>query len=502
VDQEKNQPGIDHATTGATAAGPLISLLARNARVLAAAGLVARLATLATAIVLARGLGEREFGGYVVAIAFASLLGVFVELGTADYLVREVARNPGLLGRTAGLVLLLRGAFAITAVAAAVLLPPILGYDHETSVAIALLTAAAAVRALGATFLSALQALERLGDVAAVQAQQALLAAGAVVAVVAFGGGLLSVSWVAVAVAVVSVPWSWRRLTAASSDSIGVGTGVRDALPVVASFSGVVLFSTAVTYLDSILVNAFEGDDQTGLYGAAYRILLALYFVPTLYGTALMRSMSQLASTNREALAWLYSRVVCHLTVASLPVAVFGLVGSHALLQTMYGDPYTDADTALALLLLSVVFTFPGWMASTAAYAAGAERRMAAIAAASLTLNVTANLFAIPAWGIEGAAGVNLATEAFALALVILIVRRSGLRLDWRAAMGKPLIAIVPSAALVLALAAAPLAVRLVIGAAAYVTALLLLRTFDAHDLEFVRGLRRFGGTRAQVGES
>jgi O-antigen/teichoic acid export membrane protein len=484
-----------------TAANRLLVLLARNARVLAVAGLVAKLATLTATIVLARGLGESEFGRYVVAIAFASLLGVFVEFGTGGYLVREVARDPGRLGRTTGLVLLLRTAFGATAVAVAAFLPSVLGYERETSVAIVLFTAAAALRALGATFLSTLQALERLGDVAAVQAQQALLAAGVAVVVIALGGGLIAVSWAAVAVAVTSVPWSWRRLRAAGPNSLELRVGgLRDALPVVASFSAVVLFSTAITYVDSLLVNAFEGDDQTGLYGAAYQILLALYFIPTVYGTALARSMSQLATTNREALAWLYSRVVCHLTVAALGLAVYGLVGSRALLQTLYGHPYADADAALALLILSVVFTFPAWIASTTAYAVGAERQIVAIVAASFTLNVTANLVAIPTLGIEGAAAVNVATEALTLALVLFVLWHRSVRLDWLAAMGKPLIAIAPAVVLVLALATLPLAVRLVVGAAAYVTGLLLLRTFDAHDFEFVRAIGRVGGTRAQVG--
>jgi O-antigen/teichoic acid export membrane protein len=491
----------DRPSERAGPANRLILLLARNARVLAAAGLVAKLAALATAVVLARGLGEREFGRYVVAIAFASLLGVFVELGTGGYLVREAARNPRLLPRTTGLVLWLRAAFGVIAVAAAVLLPPLLGYEHETWVAIVLFTAAAAVRALGATFLSALQALERLRDVSTVQAQQALLAAGAVMVVIALGGGLLAVSWVALAVAVASVPWSWRRLNAVWSDSVEFqGLALGSALPVVASFSAVVFFSTAITYVDSLLVNAFEGDDQTGLYGAAYRILLALYFIPTVYSTALARSMSRLASTNHETLAWLYSRVVCHLTVAALPIALYGLVGSRVLLQTMYGEPYADADRALALLLLSLVFTFPAWIASTTAYAAGAERRIVAIVAASFTLNVTANLFAIPAWGIEGAAAVNVITEALTLALLIFVLQRSGVRLDWLPAVGKPLIAIAPSAVLVFALAAMPFAARLGIGAAAYIAGLLLLRTFDAHDFEFVRALGRVGESRAQVG--
>ena len=490
-----NPQGSDRIFAAPALASGVISLLGRNARVLAAAGLVAKLAGLITAIVLARGLGEQEFGRYVVAIAFASMLSVFVEFGTGGYLVREVARNPRLLGSTTGLVFVLRVAFGVAAVGFAAVLPPLIGYESATSVAIALFTAAAAARSVGATFLSGLQALERLHDVAVVQAQQALLAAGVAVAVVVLGGGLIAVSFAALAVAVLSVPWSWRRLRQAWADSIEFRVRhVRNALFVVASFSGAVLFATGITYVDSLLVNAFEGDDQTGLYGAAYRILLALFFIPTVYDAALTRSMSQLAITNREALGWIYSRAFCHLTVAVLPIAVFGLVGSGALLQTLYGEPYADAAAALALLLVSLVFAFPAWIAAATAYAAGAERRIVAIAAASFIVNIAANLVAIPAWGIEGAAAVTVITEGFTLALLVSVLARASVRLDWLAAIGKPLLAIAPCTLFVLVLPA-PLVVRLGIGAAAYVTGLLLLRTFDAHDLEFVRAI---GLTRTQ----
>jgi O-antigen/teichoic acid export membrane protein len=289
---------------------------------------------------------------------------------------------------------------------------------------------------------------------------------------------------------VISLPWSWRRLRAVQPASVELDLRrVRQALPAIAGFSGAVLFSTAITYVDSLLVNAFEGDRDTGLYGAAYRILLALYLIPTVYSTAFTRSLSQLASTNREAFAWLYSRGVCHLTVVALPVALYGLVGSQALLELLYGEPYADADTALALLLLSVVFTFPAWLASTAAYAAGAERGVVAVVAASFTFNVTANLVAIPAWGIDGAAAVNAATEAMTFALLLVLLRRANVPLNWRASLGKPLIAVAPAAVLVLAPVTVPLSVRLVIGFGAYVLTLLLLRTFDAYDVQFVRAL-------------
>jgi O-antigen/teichoic acid export membrane protein len=490
VNRKTNNSSSNRVVAQRALAGRLISLLGRNARALTAAGLVAKLAALAVAVVLARGLGEREFGRYVVAVAFAALLGILVELGTGGYLVREGAQKPDVLGRTTGLVLALRGALGVAMVAVGLGLPPLLGYERTTSVAIGLFTAAAALRVLGATFLSALQALERLGDVAMVQAQQAVVGAAAAVLVIALGGGLIAVSWAALGVAAATVPWSWRRLSGALDHSVELRVAdLRVALPVVAGFSGVLLFSTAITYLDSLLVQAFKGDEQTALYGAAYRILLAFYLIPTVYSTAVARSVSRLATTNRDTLSWLYSRVVCHLIVVALPLALFGLVGSRALLELLYGEPYGDAATALALLLASLVFTFPGWIASTAAYALGAERRVLAIVVASFGLNVTANLLAIPVWGIEGAAAANLLTEALASILLLALLHRRGVRLEWTAAVGKPLMAIAPSALVVIMLAGFPLAVRLAAGAAVYLAVLLLLRTFDGHDYDFLRAV-------------
>ena len=126
-------------------------------------------------------------------------------------------------------------------------------------------------------------------------------------------------------------------------------------------------------------------------------------------------------------------------------------------------------------------------MASTAAYALGAERRVLAIFVASFGLNVTANLLAIPVWGIEGAAAANLLTEALAFILLLALLHRRGVRLEWTAAVGKPLMAIAPSALVVVVLAGSPLAARLAAGAAVYFAGLLLLRTFDRHDYDFLR---------------
>ena len=92
-------------------------------------------------------------------------------------------------------------------------------------------------------------------------------------------------------------------------------------------------------------------------------------------------------------------------------------------------------------------------------------------------------------WGIEGAAAANLVTEAMACILLLALLHSRGVRLDWTAAVGKPLLATAPTALVVVVLAGSPLALRVTAGAAVYVAALLLLRTFDRHDYDFMRAV-------------
>jgi O-antigen/teichoic acid export membrane protein len=469
----------------------VVGLVARNARALAAAELISKTASLAIVIALSRTLPERDFGRYVVAVAVATLLGVLAEAGTGTYLIRAVARSRDVLETTTGHVFLLRLALGAAAVAAAISLAWLLDYERTTAVAVVLFTTAAALRMCGATFLSALQALERLGDVALIQAQQAVFGAAVIALTLALGGGLVAVSWATVGVAAITIPWCWLRLHAVWPRPISLGlAGLREALPVVVSFGGAVVFSTALAYLDSVLVHHYKGDDETGLYGAAQRLLLVLYVIPAVYSAALTRSISYLASADIGAASWLHARAISHLAVIAVPLGAAGLVCSQAVLETLYGTPYGEADVALAILLISLVFAFPTWIAVTTAYALGLERAVVGVLGCAVAVNLAANLVVIPLWGKEGAAAAALAAEALTAFLLLWLLARRGVESRVPVALGKPLLAIVPAIVLVLALAdVAPLPVRLAGGAAIYAAGLLALRTFDARDYEFLRAL-------------
>jgi O-antigen/teichoic acid export membrane protein len=164
-----------------------------------------------------------------------------------------------------------------------------------------------------------------------------------------------------------------------------------------------------INYLDSIMVRAFKGDAVTGLYGAAYRVLLSLSLVPTIYNDAITRAMSHLAATDPDRMRELYRRAVGHLVMAALPLAVGGAILARPLLVFVFGRPYAGASTSLAILMCTLVMVFPGYVNVTAAYALGLEKRLAVILPFVVAVNAGTNLWAIPAFGIRGAAATTLA---------------------------------------------------------------------------------------------
>src|SRR5678815_5129370 len=128
---------------------------------------------------------------------------------------------------------------------------------------------------------------------------------------------------------------------------------------------------------------------------------------------------------------------------------------------------HTVAETgALAILSLAIVFVFCAYPHVMLLLAAGEQRLMMRISVAGAVLNVLTNLWAIPRFGIEGAAGVTVATEVFVLvASALTAARRTGLHVPAAALLRPLLCAAAAAGALVLALAHLPAAPAARVGA-------------------------------------
>ncbi|MFN2543801.1 MAG: flippase [Actinomycetota bacterium] len=469
-------------------------LLARNIRALGASTVVGKIAGFASMAVLARFLGLVQFGRYTAAIALVSIAAALTEAGTGRYVIREGAQKPEQLGDIVGRILVLRVALSAATLVASVPLGVALGYDGSTVVAVAIFAAASGLRLVAGTYLLTLQAVERLGDLARVQALQSLLQAAAMTVVAIATRDFVAVSWAVFGVAVIYPPWARRTLATRWRGRIRWRTaGFWSALRVTTPFAVTSTMFVLLTYLDSVMIQAIKGDRETGLYGIAYRMLLALSVFPTVYTESIARSMSSLATEDRRAMERVYARAVTHLLLLALPLAVGGAMLSRQLIVAVFGGSYADAAPALAILVVTLVMVFPGYVNVTAAYALGLERWLARVLPVVVGANAAANLVVIPLFGMKGAAGATLGAELLFIALAAARLARAGLRLGSPAALVKAAIATCLMAATVWPLRNAEVVIPILAGGAVYVLALLLLRTFDPKDRELFSGLVRRG---------
>jgi O-antigen/teichoic acid export membrane protein len=250
-----------------------------------------------------------------------------------------------------------------------------------------------------------------------------------------------------------------------------------------------------LTYIDAVIVQAYKGNQATALYGASYRLLLALMIVPLVYADAATRSLAYLAEHDRFELRALYRRVTRHMFMLGLPVAIGGAVLSGRLVELLFGEEYRGAATTAALLISGLAFAYPNSLATTAALAIGRERTVALIYGTGLLLNVGLNLWLVPSHGIEGAGIAMLAAQAWLLTGMLIACGRSGLRPVGAPALAKLVAAAGTMGAVVLVLRDAPLPVPIVAGMLTYGAALFALRALDQEDLDVLTSrLRRLRG--------
>src|SRR5437764_2106295 len=105
-----------------TLSSPATQLAGRavvNTTLVLAARVVSRLVALVTVIVLARHLGDAEYGRYTTLIAYSAIVSVLADLGLSPLYTREAARSPGRIPEYLGTLL---GGKVVLGVAASLVL--------------------------------------------------------------------------------------------------------------------------------------------------------------------------------------------------------------------------------------------------------------------------------------------------------------------------------------------------------------------------------------------
>lgn len=411
-------PDLGHAPTGRRAS--------ENAALLSMATVAARLGAFGLAVVMGRQLGPAGYGLYAYALAVGFVLVPVADLGLTPYLTREVARDRAQGEALIDHVLQIRAATSAGLAGLVALVAMVTGASSETLAVVVIVVVSGLVDGLSLVFFGYFVGRERMALEAGLTASTALVRAIGGIAIVLITGELVPVAVWILAVGVGQIGWAWVRLRAERGDAVRETPAVR--WRTVLSLGSTAIAVMVYLRADTVLVGWLAGESEVGWYAAAYTLLLGLQIVPHMIGRALFPVFARTwVAGHSDSFVGSWQTGIRAVLLISLPLSLAVSVLAAPVIGRFFGPGFGPAGDALAILVWSSPLAALNSVVFGALLAAGRDSLLTRVSIGGALGNVALNLWAIPAYGIEGAAAVTVGTEVVILLAQTLPAIVSGL---------------------------------------------------------------------------
>lgn len=468
--------------------------IARNTIMVTAGSAVLKLVNFLFNVYVIRQLGDDRFGQYSVVLAFVGIYQIFAELGISQFVMRETAKDTT---RTESLFWNLVAVRLILAVIAIIVMPLIglgLGYSQQLVLGILLFGCTFLLAGVQVPLEGVLAAHERFDYVAAIGVL------GQVVFVIVGGAFLLSghsYIWLIVASIVCQVPavglalfgvlrnrLLTMRVRLQPSTWFGL---IRGGLPF-----GIIAFTLSLAYkVDTIILKEFTTDAMVGWYNAAYNLVFSLMFLINGFKEAIVPTLARTYVSDPDQVTRWYVRTVKVLLVIALPIAVGGMLLAFPLIEMLYTRAFLPSGMALMVLIWDVPFLMYTAFCGNITTIINEERQAARIYGINAVANVLLNLWAIPRYGVMGAAIITVATDLIGTLQFYWLLNRKLDHPNLKAVLAKTLLASVVMGGVVYFARHLNVLVAIAIGAGVYGLMVLLLRLFDQDERDSLLRLLR-----------
>ena len=387
---------------------------------LSAGEIASRLVAFGTTTLLARRVGPDGFGILAFASALAGYFALLVGGGLSDLAGRDVARRPGDAPAIYRSVLAVRLPLAFAALGLILLLAWLMPRPSLYRIVLALsglsllsiaLDPLWAVKALGHRLLAACAQV--------VTQVLILLGVGALVLGAADVVLVPVVQFTAEAAIAIAVGVAVLHVTSQSGTAAEGWALFRESLPLLFGRG----MRVVIVSFDIVLLGFLASSQDVGVYAAVYRLhFLILALVVAIQATYLPL-MSQAAARGPSELREVSDQALAAGAVVGAPFVAGGIVTAGPLLAFLFGQPYAEGARALQWLLVSLMFVSVHGLLHDVYVVTGRTEIEARWFAAGAVLNVLANLWLIPRFGIAGAAAATALAEGAIVAGGVFLTR-------------------------------------------------------------------------------
>jgi O-antigen/teichoic acid export membrane protein len=412
--------------TAHSAGSRLIFRLATNTAVQIGGSVAGSVISFGTFIAVTRGLGPDAFGNLTAATVFLFIPVVLADVGLSTAVLREISASPDRTERVMRASVSLRALVSLAAVATIVALGLTIPFNADTKAAIIIGSAGALFTLLDLSLLPVLQAQLRMHWAVAATVAGRLTTLALTVGALSVGLGFKSV------VAALSIGSAVTFVT----DLIVVSRHVH--LRPVIDFPywrtlvrgsvalGLALAVSQIYFrVDALLLALIRPASEVGLYGAAYKFIELSVFVTTAVGLSVFPTLARFVSSEDPRLRPLVQKTFDVLLTAATPIVVLMMIFSSEIIVLTSGPEFERAEVALQLLAPYPLMLFVSALFWRVLIASHQDLKLLGIAGAILLLNVILNIAFLPLYGFKAAAVIAVATEAFSLTLLVVVLHRT-----------------------------------------------------------------------------
>ena len=184
------------------------------------------------------------------------------------------------------------------------------------------------------------------------------------------------------------------------------------------------LFGVVYGYIDSVMLGSLNMMAETGWYNAAYKIVMASLVPMGFIGASFYPALSKFSRESKEKLqkAWDYEVEI--MIALALPLVVGGILLASKIIYAFYPLEFTPSILAFQILIVTAGLTFLYRPLYDAMIVLNQQQKTFWITMAGAAVNVGLNLLLIPKYSLYGAAVATVGTHFLTLFCILFFIKK------------------------------------------------------------------------------
>ncbi|RAP53836.1 MAG: polysaccharide biosynthesis protein [Methanosphaera sp. rholeuAM130] len=467
-----------------------VRTLVKNTGVLFLSQLISYVLAFFYTLYSARYLGTTNFGIISFATAISGLFAIFTDLGLSTLTIREVARDKDRTYKYMGNHGSIKMILSIITMLVLVGFVNIGTFDETTKMVVYLVGSSVIINAFSGTFTSMFRAHEQMEYQSIADIINAVCMFIGVLYCVFTKQSVIAVSLVYLLSSLVMLTYSFIICTRNYGlihfqfDFKFWKYLIYNAFPLAITS----IFALISFKMNTILLKMFTSSAVVGEYTAAFNLMQALIFIPTVYSTAIMPIFSKFYVDRKDMLDYSYKKSLKYLTLLSIPIVFGTMVLSDKIIMFIYGASYVNTIDILRIIIWALPAIFLSYILGISIASINKQHETVKATFICLILSTVGNLILIKYFGGIGAAMITVLNEISMVVFYLYIMHRYGYDVPFKDILLKPFAASIVMG-VVLYYLDLELFVGVAVGIVIYVVMILLLKTFKEDDLEIIKQL-------------